>query len=148
MKLERKLKLSPKEFEQIKSFKTKKRIDEGIDVNLVNNDITEEFTTSFLATRGVDDPSSMNSAIWEFEDVAMHIDNINKRKNLNLLFLIEGSGELQYFDSESDYKDKFISRVRLKPLDAIAFLDILPHSFSAESKCKALISSVPTKYFK
>jgi len=139
-----KIQISTEERQKILSFKIdyKRKLDHG-EVDPLSSSIkVKDFVLDFLKNRGIKRPKVYEQAIYAFESVGMHTDNISPKSAMTLCLMISGSGKLFAWDG------KKVDGCWLNKGEGAIFDFNLPHSFETNKKCQAFLIDIPKKYKK
>ena len=119
-----------------------KRFEENSVAPVDANKDMKKYVINFLKKRGIARPKIWSFGTFTFKNVDMHVDDMSPKSAGTLMFLINGCGELSYWDG------KKIHYKQMGKLDAVFFDFNLPHAFKSNHICQALLVDIPKIYKK
>jgi hypothetical protein len=127
-------------------MKSKKRLN---DVEIIDygDARCKEFVDRFFRQRIGKRVEIESVSVFAFSNVDMHVDNVSSRGRGGLIFMTGGRGSLTHFSNRKSYNNIYYRSETLFLGKYILLNDKLPHSFSTNGICHALIADVSRSYF-
>jgi hypothetical protein len=141
--------LTTEEVKFLKSLpkmKSKKRLEDVTVIDYSNPDY-RAFVDRFFQQRIGKRVKIEAVTMFAFSSVDMHVDGASSRGRGGLIFMTSGEGSLTHFSDRKSYNKIKYDYDRLFVGKYILLNDKLPHSFSTDGVCHALIADVSRSYF-
>ena len=127
-------------------MKSKKRLD-NVEIIDYGGAKYREFVDRFFQQRIGKRVNIESVSVFAFSNVDMHTDSASSSGRGGLIFMTGGRGSLTHFSNRKSYDNIYYRSDTLFVGKYILLNDKLPHSFSTNGICHALIADVSRSYF-